>query len=165
MLRDKTFFGGKEKQGLSPHVDGRPWGSVQRASGPCSVRRVRVGAKKIHINLHSRFRPVPIKKNEVGSGGCLVSSVFERLYAPNARHYLLKRFHSTFIRITIQLNVLFPKTTKYFLYLLSAAPGPGIAWQPCPFSLHQPAGDDSCYHGHFHVDSADAARKFQPGAR
>ena len=59
----------------------------------------------MRITLHSRFRPVPIKKSEAGSEGCLVSSVFERLFAPNALRYLLKRFHSTFIRLTAQPGV------------------------------------------------------------
>jgi len=61
----------------------------------------------MQITLQSRFSPIPIKKSEVDSGGCLVSSVFERLFAPNARRYLLKRFHSTFIRLTDQLSLLF----------------------------------------------------------
>ena len=61
----------------------------------------------MRITLQSRFSPVPIKKSEVDSGGCMASSVFERLFAPNARRYLLKRFHSTFTRITDQHGLLF----------------------------------------------------------
>ena len=79
----------------------------------------------MHINLHSRFRPVPIKKSEVGSGGCLVSSVFEGLFAPNARRYLLKRFHSTFIRLTVQPG-LYSAIHEIFPDFFSPHPGAGI---------------------------------------
>jgi hypothetical protein len=79
------------------------------------VRLFRAGAgNTIQKNLHSRFRPVPINKNEVDSEGCRVSSVFERLLAPNTRRYLLKVFHSTFIRITAQVSNLFPCLDKNF---------------------------------------------------
>ena len=49
------------------------------------MRHVRAGGGyATHTNLHSRFLPVPIVVSRVGSGGCLVSSIIERLFAPNA---------------------------------------------------------------------------------
>jgi len=53
----------------------------------------------------------------------MVSSVLERLFAPNARRYLPKRFHSTFILITARPGLLFlnfKNISRFFPHLNEA---------------------------------------------